>query len=89
MASQAGRYSTHLEMDGGEGWGGDKLDHSCTGAYSYYNAHFLNVSLHRISIFNFIVDEKQKEPTVRFISEDPYLQYVCESVEYLLINIIP
>ncbi len=32
----------------------------------------------RIAIFNFIVDHTVKEPTVKFVSENPGLQYVSK-----------
>ena len=32
--------------------------------------------LNRIAVFQFIIDDTVEEPTIEFISEDPYLQYV-------------
>ena len=37
----------------------------------------------RVSIFKFIVDHKVKEPKVKFVSEDPHMQYVS-TVGFLL-----
>ena len=31
---------------------------------------------YRISIFEFVVDETQEDPIVKFVGEDPVLQYV-------------
>ena len=31
---------------------------------------------HRIAVFQFVIDDTVEEPTIEFISEDPYLQYV-------------
>jgi hypothetical protein len=32
--------------------------------------------LNRIAVFRFLIDDTVEEPTIEFISEDPYLQYV-------------
>ena len=32
--------------------------------------------LNRIAVFHFIIDDLVEEPTIKFLSEDPYLQYV-------------
>ena len=37
----------------------------------------------RIAVFKFIVDHTVMEPTVKFISEDPYLQYVSVRRHYI------
>ncbi len=34
----------------------------------------------RVTIIKFIVDHTVMEPTVKFISEDPYLQYVSRLI---------
>ena len=50
------------------------------------------LSLHRIAVFNFQVDEKQKKPTVEFISEEPYLQYVSscnDIVKFSMVLLYP
>ena len=35
---------------------------------------------YRISLFTFIIEENQEEPTVKFTGESPGLQYVCFDV---------
>ena len=32
--------------------------------------------VHRISIFEFVVDETQEDPIVKFVGQDPIFQYV-------------
>ena len=34
--------------------------------------------LYRISIFDFVVDDTQEEPIVKFVGENPVLQYVSD-----------
>ena len=41
--------------------------------------------VHRISMFDFVVDKTISEPNITFVSEDPFLQYVRFSQYYQIL----